>query len=155
MTKIKIIFYTIIAFLVWLNESFARLWWTNNWEIEYKSALYKPDMVDRSAPEKSWWFFDTFIDTAEWYIIILIKAFFIFIALYIVFKIVRLFFEIYYSKNLRYLKVTLPRSDSKLDKEQATKKDFKEKAAIMSMFYKAISRSLIKRYFFKYCFWSF
>jgi len=49
-------------------------------------------------------------------------------------------FELYYSKNLRYLQVTLPRADSKLDKEQATKKDFKEKAAIMSMFYKAIHK---------------
>jgi len=64
----------------------------------------------------------------------------LFLAIYIVFKIIRLSFELYYSKNLRYLKVTLPRADSKLDKEQATKKDFKEKTAIMSMFYKAIHK---------------
>jgi hypothetical protein len=47
-------------------------------------------------------------------------------------------FEFWYSKNLRYLKITLPRADSKLDKERETKKDFKEKIGVMSMFYKAI-----------------
>jgi hypothetical protein len=49
-------------------------------------------------------------------------------------------FELYYAKNLRYLKITLPRADSKLDKEKETKKDFKEKIGIMSMFYKAIHK---------------
>jgi len=53
---------------------------------------------------------------------------------------IRLFFEIYYAKNLRYLKITLPRADSKLDKERETKKDFKEKLGMMSMFYKAIHK---------------
>jgi len=51
-----------------------------------------------------------------------------------------LVFEIYYAKNLRYLKVTVPRADSKLDKEKETKKDFKEKIGSMSMFYKAIHK---------------
>ena len=49
-------------------------------------------------------------------------------------------FELYYSKNLRYLKVTVPRADSKLDKEKETKKDFKEKIGTMTMFYKAIHK---------------
>jgi len=53
---------------------------------------------------------------------------------------IRLAFEVYYSKNLRYLKITLPRADSKLDKEKETKKDFKEKLGMMSMFYKAIHK---------------
>jgi hypothetical protein len=39
-----------------------------------------------------------------------------------------------------YIKVTLPRADSKLDKEKETKKDFKEKIGIMSIFYKAIHK---------------
>ena len=52
----------------------------------------------------------------------------------------RLIFEVYYAKNIRYLKITLPRADSKLDKEQETKKDFKEKLGMMSMFYKAIHK---------------
>lgn len=34
----------------------------------------------------------------------------------------------------------MPRSDSKLDKERETKKDFKEKIGMMSMFYKAIHK---------------
>jgi hypothetical protein len=38
------------------------------------------------------------------------------------------------------MKVTLPRADSKLDKERETKKDFKEKIGIMSLFYKAIHK---------------
>ena len=42
------------------------------------------------------------------------------------------------ANRLMYLKVTLPRADSKLDKEKETKKDFKEKVGIMSVFYKSI-----------------
>jgi len=38
-----------------------------------------------------------------------------------------LIFELIWAKNLVYMKVTLPKSDSKLDKEKETKKDFKEK----------------------------
>jgi len=33
----------------------------------------------------------------------------------------------YYAKNLVYLRVRVPKADSKLDKEKETKKDFKEK----------------------------
>jgi hypothetical protein len=36
------------------------------------------------------------------------------------------------------MRVTLPRADSKLDKEKETKKDFKEKMGIMTVFYKSI-----------------
>ena len=137
MKKLKNITYITLAFLAWLEETFARL--TSSNSIEYKSALHNPNMADRSKVNEKWWF-DSATETLEEWVIILIQAFFIFIILYIVFKIIRLFFELYYSKNLRYLKVTLPRADSKLDKEQATKKDFKEKAWIMSMFYKAIHK---------------
>ncbi len=42
------------------------------------------------------------------------------------------------AKNLVYLKVTLPRSDSKIDQEKRTEKDFKEKVAIMAQFYRAL-----------------
>lgn len=55
-------------------------------------------------------------------------------------KWIRLFYEIYTAKRLVYFKVTLPRADSKLDKEKETKKDFKEKIWIMSIFYKAIHK---------------
>ena len=71
------------------------------------------------------------------YILIL----FLCVALFVlIFKSIRLLFEMYYSKNLRYMKVSLPRADSKMDKEKETKKDFKEKIGIMSMFYKAIHK---------------
>jgi hypothetical protein len=40
--------------------------------------------------------------------------------------------------NIVYMQITLPRNDSKLDKEQETKKDFKEKVGIMTVFYKSI-----------------
>ena len=64
----------------------------------------------------------------------------IFIFFFLIIKIIRIFFELYYQKNLVYLKITLPRNDSKLDKEHETKKDFKEKIGMMSMFYKAIHK---------------
>lgn len=44
------------------------------------------------------------------------------------------------SKDLVYIEVTLPRSDSKLDKERETKKDFKEKIGIMSLVYKSLHK---------------
>lgn len=57
---------------------------------------------------------------------------------YIVLKIIRLTYEIVRAGNLVYMRVTLPRADSKLDKEQDTKKDFKEKIGIMTLFYKSV-----------------
>ena len=53
-------------------------------------------------------------------------------------KILRLGYEILMSGRLIYMKVTLPRADSKLDKERETKKDFKEKVGIMTVFYKSV-----------------
>lgn len=82
---------------------------------------------------KNSWFFVNFF---AWIFLILFIYFFI-----ISFKkFIRLLFEIWSYKNLRYLKITLPKADSKLDKERETKKDFKEKIGIMSMFYKAIHK---------------
>lgn len=60
------------------------------------------------------------------------------IIVWIMIKIIRLWYEIMMSWSLIYMKVTLPRADSKLDKERETKKDFKEKVGIMSIFYKSI-----------------
>ncbi len=72
-----------------------------------------------------WWVFDviTFI-----------------IVFFLILRFIRLVYEIYSSKRLVYFKVSLPRADSKLDKEKETKKDFKEKIGIMSIFYKAIHK---------------
>ena len=62
---------------------------------------------------------------------------FIFIA-YLAVKLMRVMYEIYNARRLVYMQITLPRADSKLDKEKETKKDFKEKMGIMSIFYKSI-----------------
>lgn len=55
-------------------------------------------------------------------------------------------FELLLSRHLVYIQVALPRSDSKLDKEHETKKDFKEKVGIMNLvhnsFWKISSTSL-------------
>lgn len=53
-------------------------------------------------------------------------------------KILRLVYEVLAADRLEYMRITLPRADSKLDKERETKKDFKEKAGIMTVFYKSI-----------------
>jgi len=42
------------------------------------------------------------------------------------------------AKHLIYMKIELPRSDSKADQEKRTEKDFKEKVAIMSQLYRAL-----------------
>lgn len=44
----------------------------------------------------------------------------------------------FHARRLIYLKITLPRSDSKLDQEKRTEKDFKEKVAVMAQLYRAI-----------------
>ena len=61
----------------------------------------------------------------------------IFVLLFII-HMIRMLFEILQARRLVYIKVTLPRADSKLDKERETKKDFKEKMATMSGVYKSL-----------------
>jgi len=60
------------------------------------------------------------------------------IAFYFIRWIVRLIFELVMSQNLVYVQIALPRSDSKLDKEHETKKDFKEKVGVMNLVHNAI-----------------
>jgi len=67
----------------------------------------------------------------------LVWVFYIILLIFLV-KIVRLIVEIFLSRKLLYIQVTLPRSDSKLDKEHETKKDFKEKAGIMNLVHNAL-----------------
>jgi len=52
--------------------------------------------------------------------------------------VVRFVFALYKSKKLVSMKVLLPRSDSKIDQEKRTEKDFKEKIAIMEQLYRAL-----------------
>ncbi len=97
--------------------------------------------------------FNFFIDFLYfiWNILLII------LILYLIVKFIRLMFELYKAKDLVYLKITLPKKDSKLDKEQETKKDFKEKMGMMWMFYKAIHKlseawftESVKDWFFKF-----
>lgn len=67
-------------------------------------------------------------------------ALLIILGAFMLWRSIRLVIEIYLSKNLVYMQVTLPRSDSKLDKEQETKKDFKEQIGIMSVVYKSLHK---------------
>lgn len=62
----------------------------------------------------------------------------IIIAFFAIRKAIRLLFEIWMARYLVYIQVALPRSDSKLDKERETKKDFKEKVGIMSLVHNSL-----------------
>lgn len=68
----------------------------------------------------------------------LIGILFVFYIIPILFEIIRFIHVHRMSKHLIYMKVELPRSDSKIDQEKRTEKDFKEKVAIMSQLYRAI-----------------
>lgn len=69
-----------------------------------------------------------------WNFILLVFLFFLLV------KVVRVLYEIYCARRLVYMRVTLPRADSKLDKERETKKDFKEKVGIMAVFFKSVHK---------------
>jgi hypothetical protein len=50
----------------------------------------------------------------------------------------RFWYDLWQSKSLVHMKVLLPRSDSKMDQEKRTEKDFKEKVAVMEQLYRAL-----------------
>lgn len=114
------------------SESVFSAWWLFNG--------YTPSQPLKSAPKEEVWFFDGSIDILEKIGIYTLYGILIIFWIIFVIKFIRFIFELYFAKNLRYLKVTLPRADSKLDKEKETKKDFKEKIGMMTMFYKAIHK---------------
>lgn len=58
------------------------------------------------------------------------------LSLYLLLQIIRLIYHLKQSNNLIFLRVTLPREDSPKDKEKEVEKDFREKIAIMSQFYR-------------------
>ncbi len=130
----------IIFFIIWfyysINNTFARVL-TTSWQTPTTKEQVK---------EETWSMTDwTFLDVTDWWLFYDLAWFALLIIATIIIllfirKLLWLIFELYYAKNLRYLKVTLPRADSKMDKEKETKKDFKEKIWIMSMFYKAIHK---------------
>ncbi|MDD2871636.1 MAG: type IV secretory system conjugative DNA transfer family protein [Candidatus Gracilibacteria bacterium] len=124
------IYILLFMFYSKINSSFAGVLSTSG-ETTQKTttqATNEPGIIDSSID---------LLMNIGYYILIM---FLIIIGLYIFLKTMRFLFELYYAKNLRYLKVTVPRADSKLDKEKETKKDFKEKIGMMSMFYKAVHK---------------
>lgn len=84
---------------------------------------------------------DTSLADQIWFFATLVLYALIFVVIgYLLLKLVRLGYEIWASRRLVFMSVTLPRADSKLDKEKETKKDFKEKMGIMGIFYKGIQK---------------
>ena len=77
-------------------------------------------------------------DTILWTVENLLSIVVFVLIAWMMLKVIRLGYEVLMAGRLVYMKVTLPRADSKLDKERETKKDFKEKVGIMSVFYKSI-----------------
>ena len=131
----KYLIYTFIWLIATVNQSFAALIGTQTRVPEQQAPV--TTQASTSGQKTMWGSIVDFFESAVYFIFILIL---IIICLILIVKAIRLAFEIYYGKNLVYLKVTLPRSDSKLDKERETKKDFKEKVGMMSMFFKAIHK---------------
>lgn len=68
----------------------------------------------------------------------MIALFVIFYLIPILIRLARFLYVHRMAKNLVFLKIELPRSDSKIDQEKRTEKDFKEKVAIMSQLYRAL-----------------
>lgn len=124
--------YILIWALIWNKQVFASLLDSTK-TYEQTST---PKQVTTSQASSSGWF----VDFVTWVFYDALGIIVILFILFIILKIIRLFFEIYTSKDLVYVKVTLPKADSKLDKEKETKKDFKEKTSMMTMFYKAIHK---------------
>ncbi len=136
----KKIFFFIIWFFYSLNSSFAASTWLGWSWLGIKSPSNQTETtVNPSISNNGWmfdWIFDWLLTALTWALYIVLAIAFIIS----IWKIIMFSFELWYSKNLRYLRVTLPRADSKLDKEKETKKDFKEKIGMMGMFYKAIHK---------------
>ena len=129
----KKLIFIIIWFIFQISTSFA-------WALSTTNITTNTSKESSSSASGSVSFFDSMNSFWEqlwiWVIYLLLWI----VWFYVFLKIIRFLFELFYSKNLRYLRVTVPRADSKLDKEKETKKDFKEKIGMMNMFYKAIHK---------------
>lgn len=123
------IIYIIIWYLTTTRFTFASL-------IDASKRFETNKNIEKVDNSKWFDFFWSLWDVFYYVLLLII----IFISLLFVLKLIRIFYEIHIFKKLVYLKVTLPKADSKLDKEKETKKDFKEKIWMMSMYYKAIHK---------------
>ncbi|MCD5385194.1 DUF87 domain-containing protein [Candidatus Gracilibacteria bacterium] len=128
----KKIFLSIIGFITQAKYSFAGVLNT--------SSNTTNTVIQKTTQENNSSFLNSITDLGSQLGIWIIYLILAIIGTIIFIKTIRFLFELYYAKNLVYLKVTVPRTDSKLDKEKETKKDFKEKIGMMNMFYKAIHK---------------
>ncbi|MDH5596906.1 MAG: type IV secretion system DNA-binding domain-containing protein, partial [Candidatus Peregrinibacteria bacterium] len=76
--------------------------------------------------------------TQNYWLELILGFVFIFYIFPLIIRFARFIYIHHQAKHLAYLKIELPRSDSKLDQEKRTEKDFKEKVAIMSQLYRAV-----------------
>lgn len=78
----------------------------------------------------SWWWNDPLVNSG------------VLIGLYMLWKTTkwnfRYFYAVWKSRSLVHMKILLPRSDTKVDQEKRTEKDFKEKVAVMEQLYRAL-----------------
>jgi len=88
------------------------------------------------------WRPDIFLRVYNWYIAEPWENFLLILSVYFGYRLIKRQLRFWYaymsSRKLVHLKVLLPRSDSKLDQEKRTEKDFKEKVAIMEQLYRAL-----------------
>lgn len=126
----KKLIYSVLFFILSIQSSLASLLDAR------KKVSWTQTQNQTQNPEETSSFLDWSTDI--WFYIIL--AIIIFCIAILLIKLARVIFEVTWSKKLVYMKVTLPKADSKLDKEKETKKDFKEKIWMMSMYYKAIHK---------------
>ncbi len=126
------IFFIFVSFFLVYSFSIAEKWDLK--KILAEEAAKSWWVIEKNSTSFSFsWLFWTVIN----FVVVIIAYLLIF---YLIVKFIRLMFELYKAKDLVYLRVTLPKKDSKLDKEHETKKDFKEKMWMMWMFYKAIHK---------------
>ena len=82
------------------------------------------------------------IDLWNWFYADPVARFWFFLGGYLTFRMairwMRFTYAVWHSKRLVSMQVLLPRSDSKVDQEKRTEKDFKEKVALMEQLYRAL-----------------
>lgn len=126
----KKILFAILFFIISAQSTIAslldaskKIWWT------------KPNTNQQETTSDT-----SFLENINDIFFYILIWFILFWVIILLIKLARVLFEVTWSKKLVYMKVTLPKADSKLDKEKETKKDFKEKIWMMSMYYKAIHK---------------
>ena len=85
---------------------------------------------------------DIWVTLYVWFMEDPLQRILIIFSIYVFWRMIKRYFRIWYamkqSQKLIHMKVILPRSDSKLDQEKRTDKDWKEKTAIMEQLYRAL-----------------